>query len=114
MPEPDRLSTALTKHAGHTGMAGSASRATGTPALLLALLAGPSFVLGLYAAGVSLHAALLLGITGGWWALWTIRSLPLHFPPLLALLVLAMFSIKPIPVLMSGFGADALWWMLGS
>lgn len=82
--------------------------------LVLALLTGPAIALTLFSTGASLHLALLLGITGGWWALWMIPSLPIHFAPLLALLVLAMFSIEPTSSLMLGFGMDAFWWILGS
>lgn len=82
--------------------------------LLLALLAGPCVALAVFMTGGGQHAALLLGVIGGWWALWTIRSLPVHFAPLLALLVLSLFSIEPSARLMSGFGMDAFWWMLGS
>lgn len=83
-------------------------------ALSLALLAGPAAALALLLAGAAPQQALLLGIAGGWWALWAIPSLPIHFAPLLALLVLAMFSIAPMAGLMRGFGMDAFWWILGS
>lgn len=83
-------------------------------ALVLALLAGPVVALAVLGTGGSLHLALVLGLTGGWWALWAIPSLPVHFAPLLTLLVSAMFSIEPASKLMLGFGMDAFWWILGS
>lgn len=82
--------------------------------LSLALLAGPAAALALLLAGAAPAQALLLGITTGWWALSAIPALPIHFAPLLALLVLAMFSIAPMASLMRGFGLDAFWWILGS
>lgn len=85
-----------------------------TLALVLALLAGPTVAIVLFGTGSSKHLALLLGLTGGWWALWAIPSLPIHFAPLLALLVSAMFAIEPTANVMQGFGMDAFWWILGS
>jgi hypothetical protein len=82
--------------------------------VVLALMAGPFVTVIILAGGGSARTAHLLGVIGGWWALWTIRELPVHFAPLLALLVMSLFSLEPASALMVGFGMEGFWWILGS
>lgn len=86
----------------------------GAISVALTLMVGPLVTLGVFAAGGPARLAYLLGVIGGWWALWAIRWLPIHLAPLLALLVLSLFSLEPASALMSGFGTDGVWWILGS
>lgn len=78
------------------------------------LLAGPLLLLALLASGASLKLAILAGVTGGCCVLWTVRSLPVHFAPLLALLIYNLFLLEPGQRLMQGLSMDVFWWMLGS
>lgn len=82
--------------------------------LLCVSLAGPLLLLALLGSGASMRVAALAGVTGGCCALWTLRSLPVHFAPLLALLIYQLFLVESGTGLMSGLGMDVFWWMLGS
>lgn len=82
--------------------------------LLCVLLAGPLLLLALLGSGASMRVAALASVTGGCCALWTLRSLPVHFAPLLALLIYQLFLVESGTGLMSGLGLDVFWWMLGS
>ncbi|CAN5477596.1 hypothetical protein BH11PSE11_BH11PSE11_21400 [soil metagenome] len=84
------------------------------PMLLCVLLVGPLILLALLGAGLAMRPAMLASVTGGCCALWMLRSLPVHFAPLLALLLHQLFLVESGAGLMSGLGLDVFWWMLGS